>query len=226
MRSTRRALLLTIGLAATLAAGSARAAIIVTFDDTKEGSLPVSVENAPEGFEVLAPNSESRIIRLEDVLAVAAPNDRHRFFLLTEKGKPAYISDVIDVITIKGSKNLGIAFLSDENVSLPKPTENPPARKIYGMAAETGKIEDIQNPNDIPLPAAGLKLRVGSGLNVVPEPASLVLADVGALALVGYDWLRRRPQGRRGLWKAADRQLVSLDTMVNSPRSLPSCRGL
>jgi hypothetical protein len=78
----------------------------------------------------------------------------------------------------------------DEEASLPKPVGMPPVEKIYGTAVETGKIQVIPNPTDIPLPAAGLTIRVGSDLDVIPEPSSWILGSLGAVGL--GCWLVRR----------------------------------
>jgi len=196
VRMATKAIAIVAGiLVVTAVASPARGAIVVTIDDRSD-TISATVEGlAADKFTITRPvrfDPESIAIRLIGVLsAPATANTLDEFQLKEADGS---ISDVVGFLTVRGSSDYSILFLSDSG-EMPIPRETP--ANVYGTAMELGSFQTFKlNPTlrgELPLPpgAPDIMVRVASDVESVPEPMTVTLLAAGCCGMAAYASLRR-----------------------------------
>ena len=183
---------LLVALASTWSGSSVAAPVTVQFFDTVEPPLNISATvSGTTDFNISAGDhglEEIAVVHLFNALAAPADAARTWNFGLREPGVPpgqnAY-SDVVSFHVDLGSTELRVSLVSDFHENLISvPPDNPP----YDTAIETGVLQPIPLPGDLPTLSYELVVQAVSD---VPEPPAAVLL-LTAVACFGFIRLWRQ----------------------------------
>jgi PEP-CTERM motif-containing protein len=166
-----------LAMSLTSCAGTAAAAVVVTFDDLTEPTIKVMRTDETGVVTFDEPNAAK--VTLGNAFPVPQVASTNRFVLQEISGS---VSDTIDFVTIAGSRNYEITFDSSLN-------EDKPLRDVapfYGTMTEGGAA--FQTIPLAPGAPVGLTVVARSDLDV-PEPFTVVLLGSG---LAGLVLLKRR----------------------------------
>jgi hypothetical protein len=183
-------------------------AVTISFND-----LTDMMTIAVDGVVVTKPpvnetKTNSLTITLNNVLAANAPGSVNDFFALTDPATSddtkGTLSDILQLSTVKGSKNYTISFTSDQEAALAVPPRAPfgTTDEINGLPLLSiqDPVNGVQPQNSFPFPIdqphpAGLIIEMASDAQTpVPGALSLFLTGLGAMGLLG--WRRKRKAGR------------------------------
>jgi hypothetical protein len=180
--------------------GMAHASIIRVDDSTD--TITVTVDNTAIAIERLPNTTEAIRFTFTSTVVSSVTGSFSTDLIETTPRDPdngGLVSDRFFLQFTMGSPNIGVLFASDPDIS-----SVPPAQAQFDGFFENGGFQDVifyrrigfEQPG-IPTderPAAGLLIDTFQVRSDVPEPATLALFGIGALALLGRRW-RRRKQG-------------------------------